>query len=198
MVVIPALPPALPANGRMGSFAAPSRPFSVSRTPITFAQWIAAAGAGGVDVEPSDNGWGRGNRPVINVSWNAAQEYVAWLNALTQQSYRLLTVAEWEHCCRAQAVGAPPAPARPAQTRSVMPSLPTGTRTVGLEPANELGLYDMLGNVWEWCSDVGSTATYRKAKGGDKGMAGFAFTEEYFAGKGEAYIGFRVAREIRE
>jgi formylglycine-generating enzyme required for sulfatase activity len=76
--------------------------FAVSRTEVTFAQWDACVAARGCDgYRPSDLGWGRGNRPVINVTWNNAQAYVRWLSRRTRHAYRLLSSAEWEIAARA-------------------------------------------------------------------------------------------------
>ncbi len=70
--------------------------FAVSQNEITFADWQACAAGGGCRgvAEPADSGWGRGSRPVINVSWEEAQEYVRWLSQVTGAPYRLLTEAE--------------------------------------------------------------------------------------------------------
>jgi formylglycine-generating enzyme required for sulfatase activity len=69
-------------------------PFAVSRYTITFDQWDACVAGGGCEnnPRPSDQTWGRGSRPVINVDWRDAQSYVAWLNRMTGAgSYRLLS-----------------------------------------------------------------------------------------------------------
>ncbi len=199
MVVIPAMPPSLAGIGQVGGAPDPARPFAVSRTPITFAQWLAAVAAGGVSFEPSDNSWGRGNRPVINVSWHQAQAYIDWLTKLTGSPYRLPTVAEWEHCCRGLPGDDIAGRAEVAGAKSSLFIAPTtGNRLAGQEPPNGLGLCDMIGNnVWEWCSDTGSRQSYRKAKGGDTRTAALHHTEDYYAGHGAPFIGFRVVREIR-
>jgi formylglycine-generating enzyme required for sulfatase activity len=80
-----------------------ARPFAVSRFPITFDQWDACVTGGGCEqnVRPSDQTWGRGTRPVINVDWRDANTYVAWLNRMTgTDAYRLLTEAQWEYAAR--------------------------------------------------------------------------------------------------
>ena len=72
-------------------------PFAVGRFAVTFAEWDAA----GLGHKPGDYGWGRGRRPVINVSWEDAQAYVGWLSQRTGKAYRLLSEPEWEYACRA-------------------------------------------------------------------------------------------------
>jgi len=76
--------------------------FEVSKYEITFDQWdkcVSEGGCGGH--KPDDKGWGRGDRPVINVSYDDAQNFLNWLNQKTGQNYRLLSEAEWEYVARA-------------------------------------------------------------------------------------------------
>src|SRR5262245_53002932 len=78
--------------------------FAVSACPVTFAEWDAFAKDAGLPYFPCDEGWGRGKRPVINVSWYDARAYCRWLSDRTRRGYRLLSEAEWEYCATAGGV----------------------------------------------------------------------------------------------
>ncbi|MFM9942755.1 MAG: caspase family protein [Hyphomicrobiaceae bacterium] len=196
MVVVPACAPIVAGNLRPGEATTSLGPFAISRTPITFEQWQVAVAAGALPREPPDQGWGKGSRPVVNVSWHEAQAYVLWLSQSTGQTYRLPWVMEWEHCCRADVFSDAPAnaAAKPL-TRSLAASVPRN-RPVALEQPNAFGLFDMLGHIWQWCMDSGPYSSDRAAKGGERGPGAFSVTEHYYAGRGEPFIGFRVAREV--
>lgn len=134
------------------------RALAVGRYPVTFDEWDAASGSGRVSHQPSDKRWGRGRRPVINVSWNDARSYVDWLNEETGQQYRLLSEAEWEYCCRsgtttAYATGSHLA-RRAAHCSFDHWGCAGKTVEVGTFEANRFGLYDMHGNVSEWVEDT--------------------------------------------
>jgi formylglycine-generating enzyme required for sulfatase activity len=76
--------------------------FAAGRMPVTFAEWDACVADGGcASYRPFDQGWGRGLRPVINVSWNDAVSYASWLSRKTGKSYRLLSEAEFEYVVKA-------------------------------------------------------------------------------------------------
>jgi formylglycine-generating enzyme required for sulfatase activity len=77
-----------------------ARPFAVAKFPLTFDQWDACARNGPCDPDVSDSGWGRGRRPVINVSWDDAQTYVKWLSKISGNQYRLLSESEYEYAAR--------------------------------------------------------------------------------------------------
>ncbi len=146
-----------------------TRPFAVGIYEVTMGQWDACVEAGGCSNRPSDNGWGRGDRPVIMVSWNDAQEYVAWLSAKTGETYRLPSESEWEYFARADARGPWP-DGDPAaictfgniagtetgfdwQHDACGDSVAVGTVPVGVFPPNRAGLFDVIGNVAEWTAD---------------------------------------------
>jgi formylglycine-generating enzyme required for sulfatase activity len=78
-----------------------AQPFSVGRFAVTFDEWDACVAGGGCNRRLSDQGWGRGRRPVINVTWDDAKAYASWLSQRTGKPYRLLTEAEREYIARA-------------------------------------------------------------------------------------------------
>ena len=138
-------------------------PFAVGVYEVTFAEWdtcVRAGGCGGY--APADEGWGRGSRPVINVSWDDAQAYVSWLSQQTGARYRLLSEAEWEYVARAGSRTArywgesESGQCRYANGHDDDAPCSDGyeyTAPVGSFAPNVFGLYDVLGNVWEWTQD---------------------------------------------
>lgn len=131
--------------------------FRMSKYEVTFAQYDAFAQATGRQLPP-DEGWGRGDRPVINVSWDDAQEFIAWLNRQTGRKYHLPTEAEWEYAARAGSTSRYPW-GRKFKTKLANAVDNNGpedwwwTAPVGTYPANAFGLFDMIGNVSEWTQD---------------------------------------------
>jgi formylglycine-generating enzyme required for sulfatase activity len=143
-----------------------AKPFAVSRFEVTFAEWNACVEAGGCEHRPSDQGWGEGVRPVINVSWNdITSQYLPWLSRVAGQAYRLLTEAEWEYAVRAGTttryswgddLGENNANCNGCKSRWDNEQ----TAPVGSFEPNAFGLYDMHGNVWEWVQDCYSEKAY--------------------------------------
>ena len=76
------------------------RNFAIGRRTVTFAEWDRCVAAGGCKYSPPDRGWGRGDRPVTNVSWDDAEQFVAWMSKTTGKRYRLPSEAEWEYAAR--------------------------------------------------------------------------------------------------
>ena len=142
-----------------------AKPFAVRVYEVTFAEWDACVASGGCGgYRPDDEGWGRGRRPVINVSWEDAQRFVAWLRQGTGEEYRLLSEAEWEYVARAGTT----TPFHTGSTIATSQANYNGNYTYGngrtgvyrekTVPfgsfnANAFGLYDVHGNVWEWVQD---------------------------------------------
>jgi formylglycine-generating enzyme required for sulfatase activity len=137
-----------------------AKAFAVSKFDVTFADWDACVSVGGCPQEgrAHDLAWGRGTRPVINVGWDDAQAYVAWLSRMTGKRYRLLTEAEWEYAARA---GSPTAYYWGDEIGKGNANCDgcgsqwdnKQTAPVGSFAANPFGLYDMTGNVWQWVQD---------------------------------------------
>ena len=101
-----------------------AKPFAAGKFEVTFAEWDACVAEGGCTEKPSDEGWGRARHPVINVSWNDATQFVAWLSKKTGKTYRLLSEAEWEYAAR-------------GQTKATDPSTPFSTgATINYQKAN--------------------------------------------------------------
>jgi len=144
-------------------------PFAVSVHEITMQEWDTCFADKGCTSQPIDNGWGRGNRPVIMVSWNDAEEYVHWISEKTGQGYRLPSESEWEYFARAGEEsdwpgGDPAVVCRYAniagaetgfrwQHALCEDKLALGTTPVGSFSPNSFGLYDTTGNVSEWTAD---------------------------------------------
>jgi len=106
--------------------------------------------------KPDDNGWGRGRRPVINVSWEDAVEYLEWLSEKTKKVFRLPTEEEWEYAARAGTTTkwSFGNNAKELEKYAWYKENSGGkTHSVGGKEPNPWGLYDVHGNVWEWCKD---------------------------------------------
>jgi formylglycine-generating enzyme required for sulfatase activity len=196
------------------------RPFAVSEFDVTFDDWDACVSIGGCpDVD--DSTYGRERKPVINVTWVQAQQYVAWLGRMTGKPYRLLTEAEWEYVARAGAttayswgddVGAGQANCVGCGSKWDK----VETSPVGSFPPNPFGLYDMAGDVWQWVQDcthrdygeaptdgsewTGGDCNEHIVRGGSwlakPPFLRSAFRAEFPPEEHNTDIGFRVARSL--
>jgi formylglycine-generating enzyme required for sulfatase activity len=150
--------------------------FALGKYPITQAQWraVAAYPVAERELKPNPSHFSGDNRPVGKVSWDDANEFCLRLGAKTGRTYRLPSEAEWEYACRAGTTTpfhygetlSDDLANYCAQDKEIEGKLYKGTYSrgiqgkyrqetteVGLFPPNPFGLYDMHGNVWEWCAD---------------------------------------------
>jgi formylglycine-generating enzyme required for sulfatase activity len=197
--------------------------FEIGKFEVTFDEYDAFAKDTKREL-PDDRGWGRGKRPVINVSWYDALDYAKWLSGKTGKKYRLPTEAEWEYAARAG-----------TQTRywwgddigrnnAVCAGCGSKwdnqkTAPVGSFNANAFGLYDTAGNVWEWTQDCwqadynkapgdgsawldkdGGNCSHRVVRGGSwyyvPQFLRSAFRERYYSAAVDKLLGFRIARDF--
>lgn len=169
---------------------------------VTFAEWEACVDDGGCKTRPSDNGWGGGDHPVINVSYNMIiSEYLPWLSSKTKAHYRLPTEAEWDELASMASNG----PAKSVEKTGISATEPVSELTVRAD-----GVTGVVGNVWEWvdgCRENGFSDEAADAPCSHRIVRGGAWTSEPESLKSEARgwetvskesnaLGFRVVREI--
>jgi formylglycine-generating enzyme required for sulfatase activity len=225
MVVVP------PGEFDMGSTEAPiegpihhvviAAPFAIGRREVTFAEWDLCVAANACKYSPADHGWGRGERPAIDLSWDDLKDFTAWLSHKTGKTYRLPTEAEWEYAARAgsasafwwgKEVGTGRAKCEDCGGDAARQTAPTGS----FRP-NPFGLYDTTGNAAEWVQDCWNSS-YRNAPHDGSAwtsgecslrvLRGGSFANKANAGRSAARFrydedvryyanGFRVARDLK-
>ncbi len=197
--------------------------FEISKYEVTFDEYDVFATVTGRQL-PSDNGWGRGRQPVINVSFHDAQAYVQWLSQQTGKQYRLPTEAEWEYVAYAGTQTRYWWGDDTGQNNAVCNGCGSQwdnkqTAPVGSFKANPYGLYDTAGNVFEWVQDCwhgnylgapGNGSAWLEANGGDctlrvvrGGSWNFrplllrsAIRSRNYSDEADYFQGFRIARDF--
>jgi formylglycine-generating enzyme required for sulfatase activity len=151
-------------------------PFAIARRETTFSEWDACVADGGCPYRPGDYGWGRGNQPVIDVSWQDAKSFVDWLTRKTGRNYRLPSEAEWEYAARAgtkskfwwgKDSGKSNANCDGCGEVSLHKTMPAGS----FRP-NGFGLYDTSGNAYEWVADCWNDSYAKAPKDGSAWTSG--------------------------
>ena len=195
--------------------------FAIARYELSFDEWEVCVEFGDC-LKRSAPKWGKGKRPVMNVSWDEAQQYLAWLSKATGTSYRLPSEAEWEYAARAGSKaqyswGDDPGLGN-ANCNGCNSKWSRKPELVGSYPQNDFGLHDMHGNVREWVQDIyhenysGAPSAKGEAwlEGGNPELriirGGGWFVEPEFsrsANRGSlgpetrsSFIGFRVAKTL--
>jgi formylglycine-generating enzyme required for sulfatase activity len=197
-----------------------AKPFAVSKFEVTYDEWDACAAATACPQVPDH--WGRGTRPVINVSWSDAKQYAGWLSRVTGKEYRLLTEAEWEYGARASSMSRYSWGEEPGKGNANCDGCGSRwdlqqTAPAGSFKPNAFGLHDMHGNVWEWVEDSwhgtydgaptdgsawlqGGDPSYRVTRGGswrnDPELVRAAIRAKRITGVRFDTLGFRVARTL--
>jgi formylglycine-generating enzyme required for sulfatase activity len=192
--------------------------FYMSKYEITVDEYRNFCSATGRNFGEEES-WSKANHPAIYVSWNIATEYCKWLSSETNKKYRLPTEAEWEY---AAAGGKKSKGYKYSGNENIdqvawyQGSIPEdGTQPVGSLDPNELGIYDMSGNVWEWCLDTyksdyysvsekenpkgAKTGNWKIVRGGswaDKASyARITYRQSNLPGNAGFNDGFRIVRE---
>jgi formylglycine-generating enzyme required for sulfatase activity len=204
-----------------------ARPFAVGKFAVTFDQWDACVADGGCNgYRPIDEkGWGRGNRPVINVNWDDANAYAEWLSQKTGKTYRLLSEAEREYVTRAGTTtpfwwGSQITPKQAnydgndTYNGGTKGEYRVQTMPVNSFEPNPWGLFNVHGNVWDWTADCWNDSnegnsrdgtarttgdcTWRVVRGGSWGNIPRQLRAAYRGRNNnrDEYNGFRLARTL--
>jgi formylglycine-generating enzyme required for sulfatase activity len=187
-----------------------SMPFAAGKFAVKFEEWDACLADGGCSgYKPDDAGKGRGNWPAINVSWNDAKAYIAWLSKKTGKPYRLLSEAEWEYAARAGSASKTlPEELWEDQTYDD----PASGRKSPAQP-NAWGLHNIYGRPTQWVEDCwndnykgaprngaawtkGDCTQHVLRGGAAEGSIRAALRGRYAAEARDPLWGFRVARSI--
>jgi hypothetical protein len=175
-------------------------PLAVGRFEVTFDEWQRCRNDGFCRKTPHDSDWGRGSRPVINVAPREVEQFLAWMTEVSGVTYRGMTDAEWLHIAKIGSV-------EPATNETAHFDAEQTLEVGSLKP-NAVGLYDLLGNVWEMTSEC-EVADYgdprecfiSRSRGGSW-TNHIAYVSAYSVNallveEGNRLTGFRVTRDMR-
>ncbi len=174
--------------------------FKISKQEITFDQFDSFCTATGKE-SPDDSEWGRGDRPVINISYQDAVDYCSWLGELTGKTIRLPKINEWEYAARGGVRGGDD---NSYSGGNILENVAWckynangKTEPVGLKKPNELGLHDMSGNVYEFCLATNDSIIILKGGSWANSGVGCRISDEVVSkiNYWDDNIGFRVIEE---
>jgi len=191
--------------------------YDISKYEVTFDQYDVFCDDTGRS-KPSDSGWGRGDRPVINVTWDDAKDFCDWLSQKTGEDIHLPTEAQWEKAARGTDQRRYPwGNGAPNCNKANYYGCKGKTMPVGSYPAGKspYGVHDMAGNVWEWCQDWydygyysrspshnpqgPSSGSGRARRGGSWSSNSYSIRSanryNFIPIRGKGYIGFRLCKE---
>ena len=187
------------------------RNFAVGKFEVTWSEWGACVADGGCNSSGpegagGDNGWGKGNRPVIEVDWSDAKAYVRWLSRKTGEDYRLLSEAEWEYAARAGSTGKyswgnndPSCSKGATNSANYSACSSDWTESVGFSSANAFGLHDLHGNVWEWTEDCWNGSYSGAPSNGSAWLSGDCERRVLRGGSWDSYpLWLRSAVRVRD
>jgi formylglycine-generating enzyme len=183
------------------------RPYYIGKFEVTQAQWEKVTGHNPSFFKGDKVADEAGKHPIENITWQHTQQFIKKLNSLDKgHHYRLPTEFEWEYAARAGAAG--DIPWSEAGAMAVLGG--TTTSAIGQKQPNAWGLYDMLGNVWEWVQDYYNEKIFADPvpprSGKEHVLKGASFTGDaknatymtHAAGPGNGYdVGFRVVMEVK-
>lgn len=191
--------------------------FAISRYEVTFEQYdLFVRDTKGAS--PKDR-WGRGTRPVIDVSWRDADSFIQWINAKTGLTFRLPSEAEWEYVARSGSsdrYSYGNDESLLCEHGNIADSVTTigwrnktctdgyeTTAPVGSFKPNTLGIYDMHGNVWEWMADCWKKSYRGVAKNGSPHLKGNCNNRtqrggSWFYGSNENRVSYRTSGDVDE
>jgi len=178
--------------------------FEMGKYPVTFDEYDIFC-EDTKRKKPKDEDWGRGKRPVINVSWDDAEAFCKWLSEKSNQNYRLPTETEWEYACRAGTTSkwSFGDDKRKLNKYAWYDKNSNGTtHVVGEKLANPWGLFDMHGNISEWCQNdhKDNYPNTKTIRGGSSNFEAIKTNSTFHGGsypdRNYNNVGFRLLRTL--